>query len=222
MATRNDSEKERRHQQWWWWWQGWWRRPVSNGSGVATIRAGEARESPSLLTRLLAPAIDGGGAQDAVGPRPVDVDWLRWAGTWYEMARLPTPYERACTSVIPQATYMPRPDSPVIDVVNQCGDRRVRGVAHPVSAGRLWVDFGPGSDPTPQERALGNYVVLYVDSAYSKAIVATPDLQSAWALSRYACPEPGAVDRLVERMRHFGIDTSRLTVNRPAVSLSLR
>ncbi|BCU02991.1 lipocalin domain containing protein [Pandoravirus japonicus] len=193
------------------WWQ-WW--PGFGGSMAAAALRRVPDESSPLLASIL-----GSGARCAPSsPSPVDVDWRRWAGTWYEAARLPTPYERACAAWKPRATYTPRSDSSTIDVVNECGDSQVRGVAHPVGVGRLWVDFGRGPEPSPDERALGNYVVLYVDPGYTQAVVATPDLQSAWALSRYPCPELDAVARLVERMHRLGIDTARLIVNRPGVS----
>lgn len=150
-------------------------------------------------------------------PDTVDVDWRAWVGRWYEVARLPVPYEADCTGR-PRATYTARAGSSVIDVVNDCVDAhgrsgriRVRGTAVPVGPGRLWVDFARGASAA--ERALGNYWVLYVDPTYSEAIVATPDLQSAWALSRYPCPEPQAVALLVERMHELGIDIRRLIIH---------
>lgn len=196
------------------WWQRW---PGFGGSMTDAAMRRMADESSPLLASILGP---GARCAPPPPPVPVDVDWRRWAGTWYEAARLPTPYESACAASMPRATYTPRPNSSAIDVANECGDSQVRGVARPVGAGRLWVDFGRGPEPSPDERALGNYVVLYVDPGYTQAVVATPDLQSAWALSRYPCPEPDAVARLVERMHRLGIDTARLIINRPGVPLA--
>lgn len=201
MATQKDDGAGGRR--WWWRW------PSFRVAADATD-----------LAPLLSAIFD--GAPCGVCVQPVPVDWERWAGAWYEVARLPVPYEALCAG-LPRATYTPRPGSAAIDVVNECDDardggrppQRTRGVARPVGAGRLWVDFGRGPEPTPDERAMGNYWVLYVDPTYSEAIVATPDLQSAWALSRYPCPEPDAVAALVERMRALGVDTRRLIVNRP-------
>lgn len=167
-----------------------------------------------------ASTLSNAGDNGAPWPETVDVDWREWVGTWYEVARLPVPYEADCAGR-PRATYTARTGSSVIDVTNDCvgaqgrsGRIRVRGAAVPVGPGRLWVDFGraaPGS--TAAERALGNYWILYVDPTYSEAIVATPDLQSAWALSRYPCPEPQAVASLLERMHGLGIDIRRLVIH---------
>ncbi|ATE82571.1 Lipocalin domain containing protein [Pandoravirus dulcis] len=198
------------------WWQRW---PGFGGSMAAAAMRRVPDESSPLLASMIGSPVRHGPST----PAPVDVDWRRWAGTWYEAARLPVPYENACaTSSTPRATYTPRPNSTAIDVANECDDRQVRAVAHPVGVGRLWVDFGRGPKPPPDERALGNYVVLYVDPAYTQAVVATPDLQSAWALSRYPGPEPDVVARLVERMHRLGVDTARLVVNRPAVPPAAR
>ncbi|AVK76485.1 Lipocalin domain containing protein [Pandoravirus neocaledonia] len=172
-------------------------------------------KDPSAFPGLESASADTG--HDSAWPDTVDVDWRAWVGSWHEVARLPVPYEAECMGQ-PRATYAARVGSPVIDVVNECVDGRgrsqriqVRGTAVPVGPGRLWVDFGHGA--TPAERALGNYWVLYVDPTYSEAIVATPDLQSAWALSRYPCPEPRAVASLVERMDELGIDIRRLVIH---------
>nr|UDO47032.1 lipocalin-like domain containing protein [Pandoravirus massiliensis] len=168
-----------------------------------------------LPTPVANDAIDG----DNMWPRTVDVDWRNWIGTWHEVARLPVPYEADCAGR-PRATYTARAGSNVIDVVNDCAGARagsgrvqVCGTAVLVGPGRLWVDFGMSPGATAAERALGNYWVLYVDPTYSEAIVATPDLRSAWALSRYPCPEPEAVASLVERMHGLGIDIRRLVIH---------
>ncbi|AVK77493.1 Lipocalin domain containing protein [Pandoravirus macleodensis] len=153
-------------------------------------------------------------------PETVDVNWREWVGTWYEVARLPVPYETDCAGR-PRATYTARAGSSVIGVVNDCVDAQgrsgriqVQGTAVPIGPGRLWVDFGRAApESTAAERALGNYWILYVDPTYNEAIVATPDLQSAWALSRYPCPEPQAVASLLERMHGLGIDIRRLVIH---------
>ncbi|MEO8605760.1 MAG: lipocalin family protein, partial [bacterium] len=61
------------------------------------------------------------------------VDLTRYAGTWYEIARLPNRFERGCVAV--SATYTARPDGR-IDVLNQCREERLDGTldeAHAVA-----------------------------------------------------------------------------------------
>jgi apolipoprotein D and lipocalin family protein len=155
----------------------------------------------------------------------VDVDWTRWAGTWYEIARLPVPYEADCVGV-PSATYRVSAQPAQLTVVNECARRcpsdryciasidRVDGTARIVGAGRLWVTLGPTiREPTNRESILGNYVIAHVDGAYTEAVVVTPDLASAWILSRWPSIDDRALHTLVERARSLGIDTTRLIFN---------
>ena len=64
-----------------------------------------------------------------------DVNYERYAGTWYEIARLPNRFQRVCASDV-TATYAPRPDGRIA-VTNRCresdGDvREATGVARRV------------------------------------------------------------------------------------------
>ena len=64
----------------------------------------------------------------------------RLAGTWYEVARYPAPFQRDCTHVT--ATYSPRTDG-TLGVVNRCRrdgvTETIAGVATPVGPGKLRV-----------------------------------------------------------------------------------
>ncbi len=70
----------------------------------------------------------------------VDVAPSRLAGTWYEVARYPAPFQDGCTHVT--ATYTPLPDG-TLGVVNRCRrggvTEAISGVATPVGPGELKV-----------------------------------------------------------------------------------
>src|SRR4029079_10539096 len=85
-------------------------------------------------------------------PRPVtpvaSVDLERYAGDWFEIARLPNWFERRCVADV-TASYRLRPDGR-LDVVNRCRTRKgsltARGVARVVddlSRARLKFRFAP-------------------------------------------------------------------------------
>lgn len=117
-------------------------------------------------------------------PRPVAaVDLARYAGTWFEIARLPNSFQdgdRVCEGTT--ATYSARPDGQ-IGVVNRCADaagaREATATAYAVEGSanaRLRVTFfWP---------FYGDYWVLGLDPEYRWALVGAPDRKFLWLLSR--------------------------------------
>ncbi|HYF06611.1 MAG TPA: lipocalin family protein [Acetobacteraceae bacterium] len=144
------------------------------------------------------------------------VDLSRYAGTWYEIARLPTSFQdgpnRRCEDVT--ATYIPRPDG-TLSVVNRCRDaanggqeRVAEGIARPASPGsdRLRVSFfWP---------FFGDYWVIGLDPEYRWAVVGGPDRDYLWILSRTPDMPAGAYAAAREIARREGYDVSRLAITR--------
>ncbi|WP_227546077.1 lipocalin family protein [Marinobacter fonticola] len=127
----------------------------------------------------------------------------RYLGTWYEIARLPHPFEEGLSYV--QATYTANEDG-TIDVLNQgfnaaSGEwEQANGVAKFVGerrVGHLKVSFfGP---------FYASYVVMALDKAdYRYSLVTGPDRDYLWLLSR--TPEMAAPVRkqLVAKAREAG------------------
>lgn len=116
------------------------------------------------------------------------VDLNLYAGTWHEIARLPTRHERACVDDV-TATY--RPDGNGIQVINQC--RRTSGRIESVtgrarvvdrhSRAKLKVSFAPALLRL-LPWAWADYWILDVSPDYRRALVGTPDRRSLWLLSR--------------------------------------
>ncbi len=126
------------------------------------------------------------------GPDPVtapQVDLWRYAGTWYEVARLPTPFEGPCAGQ-PQAHYTLRADGS-LDVENRCRDaqglwRSASGSARvvPGSAGaKLRVSLWPAAWRW-LPLAWADYWILHVDDHYSEALVGDRHRHTLWLLSR--------------------------------------
>jgi apolipoprotein D and lipocalin family protein len=111
------------------------------------------------------------------------VDINKYAGTWYEIARLPNRFEKGLECV--SATYTVR-NNGKIDVLNKGylteknhKLKKINGLAWVPSAeypGRLKVRFfWPFS---------GNYYIISLDENYSYALVGDPSRKYLWILSK--------------------------------------
>jgi apolipoprotein D and lipocalin family protein len=149
------------------------------------------------------------------------VDMARYAGHWYEIARLPTLFEAACDGQ-PSAHYTVTDDGLLV-VRNSCpsGDGKehvAQGLAHPVpDSGNAkwkinllpewlhWLPFG-----------WSDYWVLHVDPAYRVALVGHPNRRHLWLLSRDERLDRAQFDALVAMAAERGFPVDRLKVVQPA------
>lgn len=141
----------------------------------------------------------------AAGPLEAvsSVDLNRYAGTWYEIARLPNRFQRDCESDI-SARYTIRPDGK-ISVVNTCrtAEGRVKtakGTAHVASKG------GPNSKlkVTFFWPFYGNYWIIDLDPEYRWAVVGEPDRKYLWILARDPQMSEPIYRDVLERIRTKG------------------
>jgi apolipoprotein D and lipocalin family protein len=151
------------------------------------------------------------------------VDLSRYAGTWYEIARLPMWFQRHC--VDSKAIYSSRPDG-LVGVHNECvtksgGVEQADGVAtvvDPKTNARLAVAFDNWFARLFGSSREGNYWILDLDPEYRIAMVGTPDRRYLWILSRTPQLEDSTYQRLVERARQLGYPVSDLIKARRAAS----
>jgi apolipoprotein D and lipocalin family protein len=151
------------------------------------------------------------------------VDLSRYAGTWYEIARLPMWFQRHC--VDSKAIYSSRPDG-LVGVHNECvtksgGVEQADGVAtvvDPKTNARLAVAFDNWFARLFGSSREGNYWILDLDPEYRIAMVGTPDRRYLWILSRTPQLENSTYQRLVERARQLGYPVSDLITARRAAS----
>lgn len=125
----------------------------------------------------------------ASAPTTVDnVDLAQYAGTWFEIGRLPMSFQKKCASDV-TATYTPNTDGS-IQVLNACAKNdgtmmSAKGQAKPVDASgsKLKVTFLPSWIRwLPVGRA--DYWVLARDGSYQTALVGTPNQKYLWLLAR--------------------------------------
>lgn len=161
-----------------------------------------------LLTLPLALLLNGCvGIPDQVTP-VAQFDSARYLGKWYEIARLDHRFEKGLSKVT--AEYSPRGDGG-LKVVNRgyaAADgswKEAVGKAYFVGAsdqGYLKVSFfGP---------FYGAYVVFDLDKDYRYSLVSGPDKSYLWLLSRTPKMDPAVQQRLIDKARALGFDTSKL------------
>jgi len=143
------------------------------------------------------------------------VDPARYAGLWYEVARLPNPFQKDNERAT--AEYIPTDDGRFL--VKNTGikpngkSRTISGIATPVPGSgnaRLKVAFTsfPASLVKPPEE--GNYWIIDLSPDYQTAIVASPDRRFLWILARSPALPAKKYDALIDRARELGFNTSRL------------
>ena len=154
-------------------------------------------------------------ANDAL-PTVPSVDLQRYAGRWYEVARLPNRFERKCVGDV-TATYGLRAGGG-LDVLNQCrlADGSMisaKGVARLAekngSTARLEVRFAPewlGFLPF----VWGGYWVIALADDYSWSMVGAPDREYLWILSRNPGMARSDINALLVKAQAMGFDTSSI------------
>ena len=142
-------------------------------------------------------------------PTVAHVDLERYAGLWYEVARLPVRFEKGCQHVT--AEYTLRPDGKV-GVRNTCHQGSIGGPITTATATARAVD---GTNSKLKVQFFwpfeGNYWILALDKTdYRYALVGEPSRESLWILSRTPHLEPALRDQLVARGRALGFPVENL------------
>jgi len=144
------------------------------------------------------------------------VDFSRYAGLWYEVARLPNRFEKKCAADV-TAEYTPRDDGR-IRVVNSCRKQdgkltKAEGVARLADRkgpnSRLEVRFAP-SFLSFLPVVWGDYQIIELAPDYSHAVVGSPDRKYLWILARTPRMDEATYRRLTEAAAAQGFDVSRM------------
>jgi apolipoprotein D and lipocalin family protein len=157
------------------------------------------------------------GGQPAVMPVP-SVELNRYAGGWYEIARIPNRFQRQCARHT-IAQYGLRPDGR-LSVLNQCIKRSgnvdqatgVAKVVDPVSNSRLKVSLVSFLGWRP---FWGDYWVIGLDHDYRWAVVGSPDRRYGWVLSRTPRLDDASMGSIRELLERQGYAWSRFEHSHP-------
>jgi len=135
-----------------------------------------------------------------------NVDLQKYAGTWYEIAHLPTSFQKGCRCT--KAEYTPA-GTDRINVTNSCVKEKgnwdiANGhakVTDPSTNAKLKVKFGIGG---------GKYWILDVPEDYPYAIVGHPNRNYLWILSREKTMDESLFNQLVAKAKDGGFPTAKL------------
>lgn len=148
---------------------------------------------------------------DNVDERPVTpvgrVDLERYAGLWYEIAKIPNRFQKQCARGT-TAEYTLREDGR-IDVVNRCikdngewdeakGVAKIEGTD---SNAKLKVSFVSFIGWRP---FWGDYWIIGLDEDYRWAVVGTPNRNYGWVLSRKPAIDDVTLETIFEILERNG------------------
>lgn len=169
---------------------------------------------PALVALLLSVTPPALAASDLPTVDHVALD--RYAGRWYEVARLPNRFEKFCIGDV-TATYGPLEDGR-LSVVNQCRKEDgtiavASGVAKLAekngSTSRLKVRFAPAW-LSFLPLVWGDYWVIALADDYSWSLVGAPNRDYLWILSRSPRMDQASIDMLLKRAKELGFDIARV------------
>ena len=141
-------------------------------------------------------------------PTVGEVDFHRYAGLWYEIARLPNSFEKGLECVTAQYTVK---DNGRIRVLNK-GFSAKKGVFK-TAKGRAWVpdDQFPGRLKVSFFWPFaGNYYIIELDKHYNFALVGDPSRKYLWVLSRTGELDESIYLKLLDKARTHGFETGKL------------
>jgi apolipoprotein D and lipocalin family protein len=138
------------------------------------------------------------------------VDLSRYAGTWFEIARLPNRFQEECTGNV-TATYEVLEDGQ-IKVVNRCEKSggefsEAEGIARRASSeepnSKLKVRFAPAF-LSFLPMVWGNYWIIDLAPDYSYAVIGEPNREYLWVLARTPSLEENLLGGILERVKKQG------------------
>lgn len=180
---------------------------------------------PNLIhsSRLLAAILVSGLLSACGGDKPLatvdQVDLQRYAGTWYEIARLPQWFQRGCYDST--ATYSANDDG-TIKVVNRC-QREDDEANEAVGTARVIPDSGNAKlkvrfdnwvsklIPTLTE---SNYWIIALDKDYQTVMIGEPSREYLWILARQPELNDDQYQALVQVAKDKGFAVDQLERNR--------
>ncbi len=148
-----------------------------------------------------------------------EVDLQQYAGTWYEIARLPQWFQRGCYDST--ATYSLNDDG-TVKVINRC-ERKDEDATEAVGTARVVPDSGNAKlkvrfdnwvsrlIPTITE---GNYWIIALDKDYQTVVIGEPSREYLWILARQPALPEDQYQALVQVAQSKGFPVDQLERNR--------
>lgn len=153
----------------------------------------------------------------ALAPEPAPlltvpaVDLPRYMGKWYEISAFPQRFQEGCHCTTAQYALK----AGYVEVLNSCLKGSARGKVD-TAIGKAFVVAGSNHAKLRVQffwPFKGNYWILYLDAAYSRALVGSPDRQYLWILARTRELDAHTYQQLVQKAQQLGFDTSKLRLS---------
>jgi apolipoprotein D and lipocalin family protein len=146
------------------------------------------------------------------------VDLQKYSGVWYEIARLPTWFQKKCAGDV-SATYILNADR-TIKVVNRCREagkskpKEAEGVGRVAKADNgsnsvLEVRFAPAI-LSFLSSVWGDYRIIALDKEYRYAVVGSNDRKYLWILSRSRTLSDDVYSQLLADAAKQGFNTAQV------------
>lgn len=134
------------------------------------------------------------------------VELKRYLGKWYEIAHLPTRFQKDCTDTT--ATYTLSEDG-AISVLNEC---RRNGKVKQAKGKAKVVDKNSGAKlkVTFFWPFYGDYWIINLGKDYDYAVVGTPNRKNLWILSRTPQMDDKLFSQLIESVKSKGFNVDKL------------
>ncbi len=141
-------------------------------------------------------------------PTVPELDLDKYAGTWYEIARLPNSFEKGLNCVT--ATYTIRKDGKV-DVLNK--GYSVEDKEFKTAEGTAWIPdvnfpgqlkvrfFWPFS---------GDYFIIDLDDKYQQVLIGSPSRKYLWILSKTKTMDESEYNKMIEKASQQGFKVEEL------------
>jgi len=139
----------------------------------------------------------------------------RYAGRWYEIARLPMPFQKADEAAFAEYSSLPNGRLSVHNIAIRADGslHDIHGYAevlNPPENTKLSVHFRTWFAPFIPVPKEGNYWILYLDDNYQEAIVGTPNRKYLWILARTPKIPAYKLEDLLQRAGKLGFDESKM------------
>jgi apolipoprotein D and lipocalin family protein len=138
-----------------------------------------------------------------------DVNLTRYAGTWYEIARLPFSFESKLKCIT--ATYSLREDGKI--TVENAGRLISKPEKTSIAKGKAFI---PDKNAPGKLKVQffwpfnGNYWIMYLDENYKYVLIGEPSLKYLWILARENKLEEPVLKMLLKKATDEGYDLTKL------------
>jgi apolipoprotein D and lipocalin family protein len=134
------------------------------------------------------------------------VELKKYLGKWYEIAHLPTRFQKGCTDTT--ATYTLSEDGS-ISVLNEC---RRNGKVKQAKGRAKVVDKNSGAKlkVTFFWPFYGDYWIINLGKDYEYTVVGTPNRKYLWILSRTPHMDDNVFSQLIDSAKSQGFDVENL------------